>query len=85
MLSSSFGAQSAVSLHLHTRVEPDIPVILIDTGYLFPETYRFIDELTERLHLNLKIYQSNDPPPGRRRAFGTPWEQGAKGSQPTTG
>ena len=42
-LSSSFGAQAAVSLHLATQQRADIPVILIDTGYLFPETYRFID------------------------------------------
>ncbi len=56
-LSSSFGAQAAVSLHLVTRFRPDIPVILVDTGYLFPETYRFVDELRERLHLNLKAYR----------------------------
>src|SRR5512143_667939 len=35
-LSSSFGAQAAVSLHLVTRAAPQIPVILVDTGYLFP-------------------------------------------------
>ncbi len=40
VLSSSFGAQAAVSLHLVTRQAPRLPVILIDTGYLFPETYR---------------------------------------------
>ena len=45
-LSSSFGAQAAVGIHLLTRQDPKIPVILIDTGYLFPETYRFIDELS---------------------------------------
>src|SRR3546814_11690871 len=39
-LSSSFGAQAAVSLHLVTRQKAGIPVILLDTGYLFPETYR---------------------------------------------
>jgi len=49
VLSSSFGAQAAVSLHMVTRALPSIPVILIDTGYLFPETYRFIDDLLERL------------------------------------
>ena len=32
VLSSSFGAQAAVSLHLLTRADPDIPVILIDTA-----------------------------------------------------
>ena len=38
ILSSSFGAQSAVMLHLLTKAMPDIPVVLTDTGYLFPET-----------------------------------------------
>ena len=55
VLSSSFGIQAAVSLHLVNQIRPDIPVILTDTGYLFPETYRFIDELTDKLKLNLKI------------------------------
>ena len=56
VLSSSFGAQAAVCLHMASTRYPDIPVILVDTGYLFPETYRFIDELTKRLNLNLKVY-----------------------------
>ena len=45
-VSSSFGIQAAVMLHLVTQATPDIPVILTDTGYLFPETYQFIDDLT---------------------------------------
>ncbi|MCX9565230.1 phosphoadenosine phosphosulfate reductase family protein, partial [Vibrio cholerae] len=57
-LSSSFGIQAAVMLHLLTSVKSDIPVVLTDTGYLFPETYQFIDELTERLNLNLKVYSA---------------------------
>src|SRR5690606_27053101 len=56
-LSTSFGLQSAVSLHLMTRAKPDIPVILVDTGYLFPETYRYADQLVEQLGINLKVYR----------------------------
>ena len=62
VMSSSFGAQAAVMLHLVNSVAPGIPVVLIDTGYLFPETYRFIDELTEKLTLNLKIFRSDSSP-----------------------
>ncbi len=79
LLTSSFGAQAAVSLHLVTRAMPRIPVILIDTGYLFPETYRFIDELTERLSLNLKIYRSPMSPAWQEARHGKLWEQGAAG------
>ncbi|HON68675.1 MAG TPA: phosphoadenylyl-sulfate reductase, partial [Phycisphaerae bacterium] len=56
-LSSSFGADSAVMLHLATRVKPDIKVITLDTGFLFPETVRWRDELARQLGLNLCIYR----------------------------
>lgn len=79
VLASSFGAQAAVMLHLVTRVEPSIPVVLIDTGYLFPETYRFIDELTDRLRLNLKVFRSDASPAWQETRFGRLWEQGRDG------
>lgn len=79
VLSSSFGAQSAVSLHLVTRQRPRLPVVLIDTGYLFPETYRFVDELTERLALNLKIYHASLSPAWMEARHGRLWEQGLAG------
>lgn len=78
-LSSSFGAQSAVSLHLVTRQAPRIPVIVVDTGYLFPETYRFIDELGERLSLNLKVYRPQIGVAWMEARFGKLWEQGLEG------
>ena len=79
VLSSSFGIQAAVSLHLVTRQKPDIPVILTDTGYLFPETYRFIDELTEKLDLNLKIFRAEQSPAWQEARYGKLWEQGVEG------
>ncbi|WP_220719029.1 phosphoadenylyl-sulfate reductase [Agarivorans litoreus] len=79
VLTSSFGIQAAVSLHLLTQIKPDIPVILTDTGYLFPETYRFIDELTERLSLNLQVYQSKQSNAWQEARFGKLWEQGVEG------
>ncbi len=79
VLSSSFGAQAAVCLHLCTQVWPEIPVVLTDTGYLFPETYRFIDELTERLNLNLKVYRAEVSAAWQEARWGKLWEQGVEG------
>jgi phosphoadenosine phosphosulfate reductase len=79
VLTSSFGAQAAVMLHLVTRVVPDIPVILIDTGYLFPETYTFAQSLTERLGLNLKVYQPLLSPARHEALHGRLWENGIEG------
>ncbi|AVQ08071.1 TPA: phosphoadenylyl-sulfate reductase [Xanthomonas vasicola pv. zeae] len=78
-LSSSFGAQSAVTLHLLSQQRPDIPVILIDTGYLFPETYRFADALTERLKLNLRVYRPLVSRAWMEARHGRLWEQGMVG------
>ncbi|CUI74700.1 phosphoadenylyl-sulfate reductase [Cognatishimia activa] len=79
VISSSFGIQSAVMLHLMTMHVPDIPVLLFDTGYLFPETYRFVDELKERLNLNLQVYRSDMSPAWQEARFGQLWEQGDEG------
>jgi phosphoadenosine phosphosulfate reductase len=78
-LSSSFGVQAAVMLHLTNQVIPRIPVILIDTGYLFPETYRFIDDLTTRLDLNLRVYRSDSSPAWQEARHGRLWESGLEG------
>lgn len=79
LLSSSFGIQGALMLHLVTRVAPDIPVVLIDTGHLFPETYSFIDELTERLKLNLHVFRPRLSRAWQEARFGRLWEQGLEG------
>ncbi|QQX79452.1 phosphoadenylyl-sulfate reductase [Shewanella sp. KX20019] len=78
-LSSSFGIQAAVMLHMVSAEKPDIPVILTDTGYLFSQTYRFIDELTERLKLNLKVYASPLSSAWQEAKFGFLWLQGLDG------
>jgi phosphoadenosine phosphosulfate reductase len=41
-VSSSFGADSAVMLHLCTQVKPDILVVAVDTGFLFPKRSRSV-------------------------------------------
>jgi len=79
ILTSSFGAQSAVMLHMVTRFRPDIPIVLLDTGYLFDETYQFIDDLVERLDLKLHIYRPKYSPAWQEIRFGRLWEQGEEG------
>lgn len=79
VLSSSFGAQAAVMLHLATSLAPDLPVVFIDTGYHFAETYRFVDQLSERLQLNLKAYRATTSPAWQEARHGKRWEQGLAG------
>ena len=79
VLSSSFGIQSAVMLHMANTVQRDVPVILIDTGYLFPETYQFIDELADKLKLNLQVYRPAITSARQEAKLGRLWERGVEG------
>lgn len=55
LFTSSFGAQSAVLLHLWSTVARHLPVVFIDTGFLFDETLRYRDLLVARLGLELRV------------------------------
>jgi len=79
IMTSSFGIQGALMLHLVTSVAPDIPVVLVDTGYLFPQTYEFIDLLTDRLQLNLHVCRAEQSPAWQESRYGRLWEQGLAG------
>jgi phosphoadenosine phosphosulfate reductase len=48
---SSFGAESAVLLHLVAAIDPRTPVLFLNTGKLFGETLRFRDRLQDELGL----------------------------------
>jgi phosphoadenosine phosphosulfate reductase len=52
---SSFGAESAVLLHLVASVDARVPVLFLDTGKHFAETLAYRDTLAQRLDLNLVI------------------------------
>ena len=75
-LVSSFGAESAILLHMAAEVDRHIPVIFLDTGKLFGETKRFRDQLIN--HLELTDVRSVYPDPQllkQRDPKGTLWTQ----------
>jgi len=48
---SSFGAESAILLHLIASIDPTVPVLFLDTGKHFPETITYKEELRQQLGL----------------------------------
>jgi phosphoadenosine phosphosulfate reductase len=73
---SSFGAESAVLLHMVAAVDTGVPVLFIDTGKLFGETLRYRDQLASRL--GLKDVRSIGPATDRMEALdpaGALWRQ----------
>lgn len=55
---SSFGAESAVLLHQVAKIAPGIPVLFVSTGWLFPETLSYAEDLSAFLGLrNVQILE----------------------------
>jgi phosphoadenosine phosphosulfate reductase len=52
-LTSSFQAEDLVVAHLLRKRIPEVPVLFLDTGYHFPETYEFRDRIAREWSLNL--------------------------------
>lgn len=52
---TSFGPTGIVLLDHLARLWPGIRVITLDTGYLFPETYRLLDDIQRRFSINLDV------------------------------
>jgi len=80
VLSTSFGLQAAVMLDLIAKNAPEVPVIWIDTGYLFPETYQYADELRQKIDVNIKEYQPLMTASRQEAVHGKLWEQGEEGN-----
>jgi phosphoadenosine phosphosulfate reductase len=56
IITTNFRPFEAVILHMVTSVNPDVPVVWMDNGYNTEATYRFADEVTRQLKLNLQVY-----------------------------
>jgi len=79
--STSFGATSGVMLHLIHRIAPRTPIVCIDTGYLFEETYTFAEDLIKRFDLDVRFYSAAMSAARQEALYGKLWEQGEDGVQ----
>ena len=52
-LTCSFQAEDVLLLHLTRELRPNIPVLFLDTGYHFAETYSYRDQIAQDWNLNL--------------------------------
>ena len=63
-VTSSFQAECVVLMHLLRRLDPQIPVLFLDTVHHFTETMAYRDELTSKWGLNLITLRAAEPSPG---------------------
>ena len=79
--SSSFGLQASAMLHLIRKHAPDIPIIFVDTGYCFPETYQFSQSFIEDWELDIRVFNPAISAARQEALYGKLWEQGAEGNK----
>ena len=66
----SFQVECVALVHMVTRERPDIPVLFLDTGYHFAETYAYRDRITALLGLNLVNLMPRQTVPQQESQFG---------------
>ncbi len=69
-LTCSFQAEDVLLLNLAMELRPGIPVLFLDTGYHFRETYEYRDRLAAEWHLNLTNLLPKLTVPEQETAFG---------------
>ena len=74
-LTSSFGIQSSVLLHMVSTLAPETPIVFIDTEHLHHETYHYKKELTEKLGLKLHIYRPLQSAREQEALYGRQWDE----------
>ncbi len=67
---SSFQSHSLVLLHILSRIDNSIPVYFINTGYHFPESVRFAQEICQQFGLPLVDLKSSTPKNMQKDASG---------------
>lgn len=69
-LTCSFQAEDMLLLYLAMELRPGIPVLFLDTGYHFRETYEYRDRIAAEWHLNLENLLPNETVQQQESAFG---------------
>ena len=74
VVSSSFQTQSLPLLHKISLAAPNIPVLFVDTGFHFPETLKFRDQIVDLLNINLVVVGPVIAGKAFERKFGSLYE-----------
>ena len=69
-VTSSFQTHSIVLLHIISRINPNIPIYFINTGFLFPETIKYKDLIAREFGLNILDVKSVIPKSQQKDSFG---------------
>lgn len=77
--STSFGLQAAVMLHLIKNHAPEVPIVFVDTGYAFPETYQFAQKVIDDWGLDIRVYHPLMSAARQEALYGRQWEDGEEG------
>ena len=56
-ISTAFGVEGCALIDMAVKLDPEIPIFTVDTGFLFPETHALIARFVERYGIRLTIYQ----------------------------
>ena len=69
-IASGFGVEGVVLIDIAARLQPDLRVFTVDTGFLFPETYALIERIEKRYRIQVERLRSELTPEAQKRQYG---------------
>jgi phosphoadenosine phosphosulfate reductase len=69
-MASGFGVEGMVLIDIASRINSDLKVFTIDTGFLFPETYQLIERVEKRYRIQVERVRPHLTPQDQEEAYG---------------
>lgn len=69
-MASGFGAEGMALIDMAARLNADLRVFTVDTGFLFPETYQLIEAVEKRYRISVERVRSGVNPEEQAETFG---------------
>jgi phosphoadenosine phosphosulfate reductase len=69
-MASGFGVEGSALIDMAVRVNPDVRVFTIDTGFLFPETHNLIERVEARYGIKVEKLRSQLTPEDQAEVYG---------------
>ncbi len=70
-IASGFGPEGVVLIDIASKVQPEFRIFTLDTEFLFPETYRLMEQIEKRYGIKVERLKSPLTPDEQQHLYGT--------------
>src|SRR5215470_12803557 len=69
-IATGFGAEGVALIDMAVKLNPEVDVFFLDTGFLFPETYELRERIEDRYQIQIREFKTDITPEQQEQKFG---------------